>query len=199
MLGSLYLLTNLINDKTYVGKTYREPSIRLEEHFRDAHRLANRPLYKAILKYGRENFEMLVLGQYPETKLEELEILLIKELDTYSKNGYNATLGGEGTKYEVPSKELIIETHKGNVRETAKLLETDPKRVKRVLNDQGIRTARGTAVIINELGLKFNSVTDCANYLIEENLTKNKYVRNKITDVLKGRRNSCLGFTYSYA
>lgn len=47
-------------------------------------------------KYGIENFIVEEI-EYVEdnNKLEEQEIFWIKELGTFGKNGYNATIGGD--------------------------------------------------------------------------------------------------------
>lgn len=72
---------------------------RFQEHCRDSRkaRCQNRPIYNAIKKYGIENFKIEVL-EYVENNyiLEEKEIYWIKKLDTYGKNGYNASKGGDG-------------------------------------------------------------------------------------------------------
>lgn len=69
-------------------------SHRLAQHFKEAKYGNNRPLCRAIRKYGEQNF---VISLIEETNTpNEREVFWIKELNTFKK-GYNATTGGEGT------------------------------------------------------------------------------------------------------
>lgn len=57
-MGYIYLITNKINNKKYVGKTTKSIKERWEEHLKDSkkEKCEIRPLYRAIRKYGIENF-----------------------------------------------------------------------------------------------------------------------------------------------
>ena len=50
-------------------------------------------LYKAIAKYGKDNFYIELLEETTLDKLNEREIYYIEKFDSY-KNGYNSTNGG---------------------------------------------------------------------------------------------------------
>lgn len=65
-MGYIYKITNKINHKMYIGKTnYADPYDRFKEHIRDSkkERCKNRPLYRAMNKYGLENFEFEVIEE----------------------------------------------------------------------------------------------------------------------------------------
>lgn len=51
----IYKITNLINNKVYIGQTTRPLSSRWNRHLRDSVKL-DYPLYRAMRKYGAENF-----------------------------------------------------------------------------------------------------------------------------------------------
>lgn len=88
----IYLVTNNINGKQYVGKTTRNVKIRFKEHCRSTKGI----LCKAIKKYGRKNFTVIEIDN--ATNMEELnkkEVFWIEEFNTL-KNGYNMAFGGEG-------------------------------------------------------------------------------------------------------
>ena len=88
----IYVHTNKINGKKYVGQTRYS----LEERTKkDGYGYRNQSkFYNAIIKYGWENFdhEILYTGLSQE-EANKLEIQLIKELDTID-NGYNIHTGG---------------------------------------------------------------------------------------------------------
>ena len=58
--GSLYCITCNINKKKYIGITYRTVGVRWSQHKQATKDpiLSERPLYRAMNKYGIENFPM---------------------------------------------------------------------------------------------------------------------------------------------
>lgn len=112
--GIIYKWTNLINGKSYIGQTLYE-DIRKQQHINGKH---NNLLYKAINKYGLDNFNYEVLEYVDdESKLSEREIYWISYFDSY-KHGYNLTLGGEGTRgfshtFTTEQIAKLSESHKG--------------------------------------------------------------------------------------
>lgn len=99
MKGNLYKITNIVNGKIYIGKTYTSLDIRWKRHINDAFRNdgKNTKFQNAIRKYGPENFKIELIAQFEEGELEQKEIEYIKIYDSYT-NGYNSTLGGDGYK-----------------------------------------------------------------------------------------------------
>ena len=95
MTGYIYKITNLINQKAYIGKTVNSISERWEEHKRDCKRFSDRPLYRAFNKYGIDNFKVELVEEVDIKDLSEREIYWIGYYHTYTE-GYNATLGGDG-------------------------------------------------------------------------------------------------------
>ncbi len=61
----VYVITNNINNKQYVGKTNFSLQKRFQEHIRDSKQQnkEHRPLYNAFNKYGIENFSIDVLEE----------------------------------------------------------------------------------------------------------------------------------------
>lgn len=97
--GYIYLITNKINGKGYIGQTSKDIIKRWKQHlshskYEDTH------LYNAMRKYGIDNFSICELDkvkcnttQELNDLLNKLEIKYISSYDTY-KNGYNLTIGG---------------------------------------------------------------------------------------------------------
>lgn len=93
--SGIYQVRNLVNSKLYVGL-----SANLQVRVRDHARALGNPtklLYKAIRKYGLENFSVRVYLLEKFEHLPELERMLIAECNCLVPRGYNMTLGGEGT------------------------------------------------------------------------------------------------------
>lgn len=120
--GKIYLITNLVNNKKYVGQTKMTILKRWGLHKSDAKKNnCNMPLYYAINKYGIDNFFIEELETVEANsnidltnKLNYREIFYIKLLNTYGgNNGYNATTGGGGT----PSK-IVSEETREKIRQT---------------------------------------------------------------------------------
>ncbi len=97
-MGCIYIITNNINNKIYIGKTIRAIKERWEEHCRHFS-YVDYPLYLAMRKYGIENFSIKILEDniLSDEDLNEKEQYYIKKYHSLtSENGYNCTLGGEG-------------------------------------------------------------------------------------------------------
>lgn len=97
MVGYIYKITNKVNDKAYIGKTTKTVQDRWKEHLQDCRkeRCENRPLYKAIRKYGADAFDVETIEEADLDVLSERETYWIEYFNTYS-DGYNATSGGDG-------------------------------------------------------------------------------------------------------
>ena len=100
MKGFIYKITNRVNDKVYIGQTHFTIEHRYKQHIKNfniEHR--QQPLYKAFAKYGIENFSVEMVEEVECEKLDEREIYWIAYYDSF-RNGYNATLGGNGQLYQ---------------------------------------------------------------------------------------------------
>ena len=91
--GYIYVITNLLNGKQYVGQTSRDPEVRFSEHCYD--KRSTSFIHRAIVKYGVSNFKLEILEQPELNQLDEKEKEWIAKLDTYH-NGYNKTEDGQG-------------------------------------------------------------------------------------------------------
>ena len=98
----LYTITNLKNQKIYIGWTIN-PRRRWAKHISDSkHKRDNYAIHRAIRKYKEINFRFeLIASCLSEKDAQETEKLLIKQYNTYTgikgHNGYNMTEGGQGT------------------------------------------------------------------------------------------------------
>lgn len=105
----VYVHTNKINGKQYVGITSRVPKVRWGSNG-CGYRATQIYFYNAIKKYGWNNFDHEILyTELSENEAKSKEIELIRDLHTciYDENcnGYNMTFGGEGMLGHIHSEE----------------------------------------------------------------------------------------------
>ena len=122
-----------------MGKTMLTIEKRWQEHCKDSKRrkMEKRPLYSAMRKYGIENFKIEEIEECSDVIVNEREIYWIEKLQTF-KNGYNATIGGDGKHYL--DYDLICETYLEvkNLKETAKICGCCTDSVSNILKEKGI-------------------------------------------------------------
>lgn len=97
----VYLITNLLNLKSYVGITKFSIGERFKQHVKRGFLLT-----EAIKKYGKSKFSIKLIEEVESAeRAYELEIYYIKEYDTKAPNGYNLTDGGDGIfGWDVPQE-----------------------------------------------------------------------------------------------
>ena len=96
----IYVINNKKNNKKYIGKTSQDIQSRFKEHSYRAlsHTHDYLPLYSAINKYGLDEFQIEIIETVSDIEqLNDREMFWIKEYNSLVPNGYNLTLGGEGT------------------------------------------------------------------------------------------------------
>lgn len=93
----VYILTNNINGKVYIGQTIRSLRERWCHHYGSANRGCKKRLYQAIRKYGKDSFSIRTLRKaISREQLNRLEKYFIKEYKSNnSEFGYNLTIGGQ--------------------------------------------------------------------------------------------------------
>lgn len=115
---TVYKITCLINNKTYIGFTKKTPEKRLKEHLlRSANNKCNNKFYNAILKYGRINFKTeAIFTSFDKTEALAKEIYYINFYNSFKK-GYNSNEGGSEGKGCIVSKKTrkLISLHHADV------------------------------------------------------------------------------------
>ena len=128
-MSCIYKITNIVNNKIYIGQTIDPIEYRLQEHIWDAYRWVNKKddrkcasrLYPAIIKYGKEQFKIEVVHEIlPGEKIDELEQYYIKLFNARDpKIGYNIAEGGNkppsrlGYHHSAASKQKMSEKQAG--------------------------------------------------------------------------------------
>ena len=143
MKNCVYLFTNKVNGKKYVGQAV-DSARRYKQHiatsYRDnGSRDYNCPFHNAIRKYGIENFTFeILLDNLTKEEMDYWEIYYIQFYDTLvnSGKGYNVAAGGNsGNKFagKTPEEMEIIkrkigEKSKGRKANLGKTLSEDTKK-----------------------------------------------------------------------
>ena len=92
ILKSIYIITNQINRKQYIGQSVH-PEIRFKEHCQNSCQY-NSLIHAAIQKYGKENFSIKILEK-DISNYDEREQYWIQFYNTLIPYGYNISKGGE--------------------------------------------------------------------------------------------------------
>jgi len=99
-MGIIYQIKNKINNKIYIGQSIKETIEERYRNFKKIDKKSNRPIDRAIIKYGWDNFEFSYLEKnVPENSLNEKEQFYIKLYkSTIDDGNYNLTSGGSKRK-----------------------------------------------------------------------------------------------------
>ena len=161
-MGYIYKITNLINQKSYIGQTIQPVQHRWNQHisssYKEEYDKKKYAIHYALEKYGKENFSFEILEKVESTNAEDLndrEKFWIKESHShYSEHGYNLTWGGEGA-VKVSTEEVMSLWNKGYIlREIAEKLNICRKTCSVHLQDAGV-----TPEEIHKRCVEYNTTT----------------------------------------
>lgn len=177
----IYKITNVINNKVYIGQTTKCPKIRFKCHCKN--KRYKSIIKKAIDKYGKDNFKLEVIDKADNIDgLNELERYYIWKYQSANKKyGYNIEFGG---KNSILSKETRLKISKSKTG----------KKINRSKGQElGIIKARNACkkpIICLNINKTYLSITDAANEL---NLRK-----TGINAVLTGKCDQTGGYKFKY-
>ena len=212
----IYKITNSINGKIYIGKTSSSIEERWKEHKKDSTKEyeKHRPLYRAMNKYGIENFSVEELEKCDTDKIAcEREIYWIEYYGSF-KNGYNATIGGDGKTYI--NYKIVYETYKQlkSCKKVAEKLNIDRGYVGLILKNLGVQLEQpieslqnlNKPKMINMYDLQenylqtFSSVSDAAKWCVENNYSKKltSGIRAHISECANGKRKTAYQHKWRY-
>lgn len=166
----IYRIINTVNNKCYIGKSIHLKR-RLQEHINKYQKDLDKVLYKAINKYGIQEFCFEILFQSETISEDDLFLLeqqYIKQFDSY-KNGYNTTLGGEGVSGKIFTEEEREVCRQRYLNNSALLLQSEI--CKKQTYSYNIKTKEYNV---------FNSEMDATNYLISLGYKSSKAQVNKV-------------------
>ena len=207
----IYKITNDINGKIYIGKTHNSIETRFKQHCADSIKgsCKNRPLYRAMNKYGIEHFHIELIEETDTP--EEREIYWIEQYNSY-REGYNATIGGDGKPYI--DRQMVKSLYKKlrSCTEVAKIMKIDKGTVSKILKELNVEIIANKKVVkerysnpvlmLNrqrEIIKIFPSYSEAGRYLQLMNITKDKKLKGiigHIGAVCSGKRKTAYGFIW---
>lgn len=202
----IYKITNVINNKVYIGKTLRSPKKRWQEHCRDSRRkiTAHRLFYQDINKYGKDNFLLETIESCDNNIADDREIYWIKYYDSTNK-GYNMSLGGKGKHYIDYDKILELWNKGYTNKQICEEICCDGHTVQMALKSNNIsskeRQKRGYSTICrsvaminvntNEIIKLFDSIQKAYDFLDKQN-------SGHIFEVCTGKRKTAYGYKWKF-
>ena len=206
----IYKIINNVNQKMYIGKTTRTIEERFKEHCKDYKKrdLEKRPLYSAMKKYGIENFSIELVEETDNP--EEREKYWIEYYSSF-KNGYNATIGGDGKPYI--DYDLVVATYKELKiqKAVAKKLNISEDTVSRVLKIKNIPSLNQSEAVRLSVGKIVNQYDLQGNYLnsfpstraaaesLNKVTSKSNGACSHIADVCKSKRKTAYGYIWKFS
>lgn len=207
-MGYIYKITNNINGKSYIGRTNRDDPIkRWREHISEAKNFrdqsCNRSIYKAMRKYGIDNFKFSIIEEYNDVDGYEREKYYIDLYQTCI-GGYNQTPGGAGRQRVDLTDQDVCEYYKtnGSVKHTAEYFQCDASTIHNILTrnnihiisaqEQARRNNSKRVAQIDPESHEIIKIWDC----LED--TRRKFNNPHVYEVCNGRRKTCAGYWWRY-
>lgn len=202
----IYKITNNINNNVYIGKTVYSINKRWGQHLRDCRKESEnfRPLYCAMLKYGEENFSIKEVEECESELLEEREKYWIEYYGSF-KNGYNATLGGDGKQYA--DYDLILKLYNSGmkIKDISKVSGYCYETCKTALNNKGVtseqRSERSMEIIrkpVLKIDTNTGEILNAYPSILEAYRSLNRPQSGHIASVCKGKRKTAYGYKWKY-
>lgn len=116
IIQGVYKITNKIDNKCYIGIS-NDIYERWQQHIHNSQNINNQQDYNKLLskvfrQYGVDNFTFEILQiENDSEKRKELEKYYIEYYDSY-KNGYNCTIGGDGSLRNKLTEQDVIDIRK---------------------------------------------------------------------------------------
>ena len=113
-MGYIYLITNTVNNKRYVGQTLCEDiETRWKQHKIHKPRSVGGYIYNAYKKYGIDKFKFQIICICFDEDCNRFEEEYIKNMNTLAPNGYNLQTGGNNFRTHPDTKKKLSEINTG--------------------------------------------------------------------------------------
>lgn len=137
-MGYIYKITNIQNNKIYIGKTTTCIQERFSKHIYESNTPNTKGysfiLHKAFRKYGLDNFNIEQVEEVDNKFLNEREVYWINFYNSIIPNGYNMTFGGEGSVKIDYNKVYSLWDNGKSVAQIATILGNSIPQIKTILS-----------------------------------------------------------------
>ena len=205
------------NGKVYIGITSKEP----KKRWANGHGYKNNPhFYRAIQKYGWENFEHEILYEgLTEGQANIIEQMMISSYKSTKRNkGYNISIGGgamtgrkhseetktkmsekakgrkvwcEGLKMSEEYRKRLSESHKG-IKQSKETIRKRAEKLKgHKVNKEALEKPVIKMTLSGEYIASYNSLTQAAQSIGSQSVSH-------ISECCKGKRKQYMGFKWKY-
>lgn len=164
----IYLITNKINNKKYIGQTIKTLDERIKDYYKEYKYRTDceRPIIRAMRKYEFDNFifEIVEDNIQSQEELDAKEIYYINLYKTQIEHGigYNLKFGGFGGKHAEETKFKIGNAQKGELNHMygrVGVLNPKSKPVIELTTGKEYESANLASI---ENGISFSHVCSCA-------------------------------------
>lgn len=212
-MGFIYKITNLTNNKCYIGQTRRNYKDRWAEHKRDKNKepYCNWPLYRMLNSVDEKMIKWEVIEEINNDILNEREQYWISYYNSYF-NGYNATLGGD-SNYKHDYQEILsywLNEGEKNFTKTAEYFNSNKSYISKIIHNLGYKTRSWSEINgnnhettkrkVNQIDLltgkvlnTYESLTKAAIAMGDVTITKS------LSNICNGIRPSLYGYGWQYA
>lgn len=192
----IYKITNLSNNKVYIGQTRRSVEDRWRDHCTLTKSKHKSLIRLAIAKYGQDSFKIEVIDQCKS--IDELNIkeqVRIKEFNSLSPNGYNLDSGGKSKIAHIESRKKMSLAKIGKSNP-----HTDESKKKLSLIKKGVRFSNQHRKALSKSRPDKKQIKCLNNGLIYESTCAAAKALNlttqNISQCLHGKRKSTHGFQF---
>ena len=220
-LKEIYVITNTVNGKQYVGQTSIGYKKRFNRHCRSYKYGVRTLICCAIEEFGKENFTVDLIREVPDKDADFWEMFYIHCYKTHiSKGGYNITYGGKSNPMDIGyvknkhnevchSEDFIEKQRKNGIHQVV----SDEKRRKcreATLNNLDVCLAGFRAYnesrkirvgMLDEddnIIMEFDSLSDACSYLGATNKSYTSAIRRNADKYNKnGKRSKFLGYAWT--
>lgn len=181
----VYIIKNTINDKVYIGQTYKNLNKRFKEHKRVAkggkikYKSSFSAIHSAINLHKENNFYIELLEKFEtKDKMNDGEIFYIEKYESFGKMGYNMNKGGLGISDKTikkMSEARIGENNASSKLTNIQVLEIIDKYISEEITQQ---------TLANQYGVDITAISLILNRKNWRHLKLSKSKENKLKKIL---------------
>lgn len=192
----IYKITNLVNNKIYIGQTTRSVEDRWRDHCTLTKSKHKSLIRLAVAKYGKQSFKIETIDQcFSIEELNWKEKERIEEFNSLSPNGYNLDNGGKGKTVHSLSKLKMSLAKIGRPNP-----HTDQSKAKLSAIKKGIKLNENHKISLSKARKDKKPVKCIQNNIVYESFSAAAKALNipvqRVSQCANGKRKSAYGYTF---